>query len=115
MSETEDKRMHIIWLSTVLMIAVAVIVGFFVPQIGFWGGVGVFLLGIGLISLFLMLFMGKRESPIFPICLTAAGAILIINIVLPIFNIGLPWFILVAIAVAVLIIGAILFIIFKKK
>ncbi|MDO5845169.1 MAG: hypothetical protein Q4Q53_08510 [Methanocorpusculum sp.] len=115
MGETEDKRMKIIWLSVVLMIAVSIIVGFFVPAVGFWGGVGIFLLGIGLISLFLVMFMGKRESPIFPICLTAAGAILIINIILPILSIGLPWFILVAIAVAVLVVGAILFIVFKKK
>lgn len=106
--------MHLIWLSTVLMIAVAVILVFLVPQIGFLGGVGVFLIGIGLISLFLLMFMGKRESPIFPAFVAIAGAVLIANILLPMANIMIPWYIVLAIAAVLVVAGLILWIVLKK-
>ncbi|MDU9376412.1 hypothetical protein McpSp1_10260 [Methanocorpusculaceae archaeon Sp1] len=68
MGKTEDKRFQIAWLSVILMLGIAVLVGYL--GTGLLAAAGVFLLGTGLIMIALSLAVGKREPVI-----TGGGAL----------------------------------------
>ncbi|HJJ48400.1 MAG TPA: hypothetical protein O0X39_05375 [Methanocorpusculum sp.] len=114
---TEDKRMYIIWLSVVGMLAVAILLGLLLPNVftSFWMCAGVFLAGVGLIAGILLLFMGKRYVSFFSLFLVVAGIVLILSGVFANLGIVLNPFIMPAIAVLVIVIGLILWIVLGKK
>ncbi|MEA5086385.1 MAG: hypothetical protein VB007_04080 [Methanocorpusculum sp.] len=114
MSDVEDKRMHLIWASVILMLGVSILVTYLVPAVGFWEGAGIFLTGVGVISLFLAMFMGKRVSPVFPLFLILAGVILLVQGLLTTVFPVLTAPILIGAALVIVAAGAILFLILKK-
>ena len=113
---TEDKRMYIIWISVIGMLAIAILLGLLFPAtFSFWMCAGVFLAGIGLIAGLLLLFMGKKYVSFFSAALFIAGILLILGQVLPMFIPGFNALIMVAIAAIVVVIGLILWIVLAKK
>ncbi|MDV0444277.1 hypothetical protein [Methanorbis rubei] len=68
MGNTENKRFQIGWLSVVLMLGIAVLIGHL--GTGLLAAAGVFLLGTGLIMIALSFAVGKKEPVI-----TGAGAL----------------------------------------
>lgn len=114
MSNIEDKRMHLIWASVILMLGVSILVTLLVSAVGFWEGVGIFLAGIGVISFCLLTFMGKPASPVFSLLLVLSGVLLLVQGFLvgmfPI--ITAP--VLIGIALVILAVGAIISIIMRK-
>lgn len=80
MGSLEDKRFQIAWLSVILMLGIAILLGYF--GLGLYAG-GAFLLGLGLIVLALSFGMGKRETlqiGLGGLLAVAGAAILLINI-----------------------------------
>ena len=68
MEKSEDKRFQVAWLSVVLMLGVAILVGYM--GLGLLAAAGVFLLGTGLIMIALSFAVGRKEMLI-----TGAGAL----------------------------------------
>ena len=68
MGKSEDKRFQVAWLSVVLMLGVAILVGYM--GLGLLAAAGVFLLGTGLIMIALSFAVGRKEMLI-----TGAGAL----------------------------------------
>lgn len=114
MSDIEDKRMHLTWASVILMLGVSILAALLVPAIGFFEGLGIFLLGIGVISFLLVMFMGKRGSPVFPLLLALAGLLLLVqgplNTAFPILTAP----VLIVAALVIVAAGAIIFLAMKK-
>lgn len=114
MSDVEDKRMHLIWASVILMLGVSILVTYLVPAVGFWEGTGIFLTGIGVISFFLAMFMGERRSPVFPLLLILAGVLLLVQGLLTTVFPVLTAPVLIGAALVIAAVGAILFLVLKK-
>ncbi|HJJ29398.1 MAG TPA: hypothetical protein O0W87_00145 [Methanocorpusculum sp.] len=114
MSDIEDKRMHLIWASVILMLGVSILAALLVPTIGFWEGLGIFLLGIGAISFALVTFMGKRESPVFPLFLALAGLLLLVQGPLTTTFPILTAPVMIGAALVIVAAGAIIFLVMKK-
>lgn len=114
---TEDKRMYLIWLSVVGMLAIAVLLGLLLPGIftSFWMCAGVFLAGVGLIAGLLLLFMGKRHVSFFSFFLLIAGIILILSGVFANLGIAVNPLVMVAAAVLVIVIGLIIWVVLGKN
>ena len=114
---TEDKRMYIIWLSVVGMLAVAILCGVLLPNVftSFWMCAGVFLAGVGLIAGLLLMFMGKRYVSFFSFFLLLAGIVLILSGVFANLGIELNPFVMPAIAVLIIVIGLIVWIVLGNK
>lgn len=113
---TEDKRMYIIWLSVVGMLAVAILLGALLPQVfTFWMCAGVFLAGVGLIAGILLLFMGKRYVSFFSFFLVLAGIVLILSGVFEKLGIVLPPVVMPAIAVIIIVVGLIIWLVLGNK
>ncbi len=114
MAETEDKRMKLIWAAVVLMAGIAILATLIIPAVGFWEGVGIFLCGIGIISACLLLFMGKRASPVFSLLVVLAGALLLARGLLSGLIPGLSSGVLLGAALVIIAVGAIIMIGMKK-
>ncbi len=114
MTNLEEKRTQLIWAVALLMFGLAIIASIIIPGFGFWEGAGIFLVGTGVVSLLLQLFMGERGSVGFPIFLTIAGLFLLlkswIGSFFPDFGFGF-W---AGIALVIIAVGAILSIVLKK-
>lgn len=111
MGTIEDKRAKLIWASVILMFGVALILTLTVQRIGFWDGAGIFLVGVGAISTILTIFMGKKGSPVFPLLLILAGAVLLANGVLTGWFPSLNFWVIVGIAIVIIAVGSIISII----
>jgi|LSQX01.3.fsa_nt_gb hypothetical protein len=114
MSDVNDKRIHLIWASVILMLGVSILVTYLVPAVGFWEGTGIFLTGIGVISFFLAMFMGERRSPVFPLLLILAGVLLLVQGLLTTVFPVLTAPVLIGAALVIAAVGAILFLVLKK-
>ncbi len=114
MSDVDDKRIHLIWASVILMLGVSILVTVLVPAVGFWEGVGIFLTGIGVISFCLAMFMGERRSPVFPLLLILAGILLLVQGLLTTVFPVLTAPVLIGAALVIAAAGAILFLVLKK-
>lgn len=114
MSDVNDKRIHLIWASVILMLGVSILVTYLVPAVGFWEGTGIFLTGIGVISFFLAMFMGERRSPVFPLLLILAGVLLLVQGLLTTVFPVLTAPVLIGAALVIAALGAILFLVLKK-
>ncbi|HKM41524.1 MAG TPA: hypothetical protein VJY43_03040 [Methanocorpusculum sp.] len=114
MSNVEDKRMHLIWASVILMLGISILTAFLAPGVGFWEAVGIFLTGIGVISVCLVTFMGKRASPVFPLFLVLGGVLLLtqgfLTGIFPILTAP----VMIGAALIIIAVGAILFLVLKK-
>jgi len=114
MSDVEEKRIRLIWASVILMLGVSILVTYLVPAVGFWEGTGIFLTGIGVISFCLAMFMGKRNSPVFPLFLVLAGVLLLVQGLLTTMLPILTTPVLIGAALVIVAAGAIIFLILKK-
>jgi len=114
MSDVEDKRMYLIWASVILMLGVSILVTFLVSAVGFWEGTGIFLTGIGVISFCLVMFMGVRATPVFPLFLVLAGVLLLVQGLLTTMFPILTAPVLIGAALVIAALGAILFLVLKK-
>ncbi|HJJ51734.1 MAG TPA: hypothetical protein O0X55_01160, partial [Methanocorpusculum sp.] len=57
---TSEKKTPLLWAAAVLILGISVIVTTLVPAFGFIEGAGIFLMGFGLASLFIQLFVGEK-------------------------------------------------------
>ena len=114
MSDVEEKRIRLIWASVILMLGISILVTYLVPAVGLLAGAGIFLTGIGVISFCLVMFMGKRKSPVFPLLLILAGILLLVQGLLTgLFPVFSPP-VLTAAAMVIVGAGAILALVLKK-
>ncbi|WP_319378996.1 hypothetical protein [uncultured Methanocorpusculum sp.] len=114
MSDVNDKRIHLIWASVILMLGVSILVTYLVSAVGFWEGVGIFLAGVGVISFCLAMFMGERRSPVFPLLMILAGVLLLVQgLLITVFPV-LTTPVLIGVALVIVALGAILFLVLKK-
>ena len=114
MSDVEEKRIRLIWASVILMLGVSILVTYLVPAVGFWEGTGIFLTGIGVISFCLVMFMGKRNPPVFPLFLVLAGVLHLVQGLLTTMLPILTTPVLIGAALVIVAAGAIIFLILKK-
>lgn len=108
MGNAENKRFQIGWLSVILMLGIAILVG----CVGFWllTATGVFLLGIGLIMVALSFALGTKEPLI-----TGAGVLFaIVGAVLMLLYAGADLMLVLGGALAGIAIAAIAFVAAKK-
>ncbi|ABN06645.1 hypothetical protein Mlab_0471 [Methanocorpusculum labreanum Z] len=114
MSDVEEKRIHLIWASVILMLGISILVTYLVPAVGFWEGTGIFLTGVGVISCCLAMFMGQRRSPVFPLLMILAGVLLLVQGLLTTIFPVISTPVLIGAALVIVAAGAIIFLILKK-
>lgn len=108
MGNAEDKRFQIGWLSVILMLGVAILVGY--AGLGLQAAAGVFLLGTGLIMVALSFAPGKKEPLI-----TGAGMLFaVVGAVLMLLYAGADLMLVLGGALAGIALAAIVYIAAKK-
>ncbi|MCZ0860560.1 MAG: hypothetical protein O0X93_03295 [Methanocorpusculum sp.] len=108
MGNAENKRFQIGWLSVILMLGVAILVGY--AGLGLLAAAGVFLLGIGLIMIALSFALGRKEPLI-----TGAGALFaIIGAVLMLLYAGADLMLVLGGTLAGIALAAIVYVAAKK-
>jgi len=107
--------MGFFWGGALIMLGVAILMGFLFPTIfNFWACAGLFLGGTGVIGIILDLTMQNKNGLWFTIALTVAGLLVLIgNLCGPKVD-ALPW-ILIGIAVVLIGVGIIIRYIIKKE
>jgi len=112
--DADTKKIQLILATTLLMFGLAIILAAIVPTFGFWEGAGIFLIGTGVVSGAIQLFVGEKGPIGFSLFLTIAGLFLMVKAclgtVLPDFG-TLFW---IGIALMIIAIGAIISIVLKK-
>ena len=111
---TSEKKTPLLWAAAVLILGISVIATTLVPALGFIEGAGIFLMGFGLASLFVQLFVGEKGPVGFSLFMIIAGLFLIVKTWLGSF---LPdfgaWF-WIGIALVIIAVGSIISIVLKK-
>ena len=108
MGNAENKRFQIGWLSVILMLGVAILVGY--AGLGLLAAAGVFLLGIGLIMVALSFVLGRKEPLI-----TGAGVLFaVIGAVLMLLYAGADLMLVLGGALAGIALAAIVYVAAKK-
>ena len=110
----DNRRTGIFWGGAVIMLGIAVLLHFLVPEpFGFWACAGIFLAGTGIIGILLDVTMKNGKGLWFSVLLTIAGFLLIIGNVFGSTVDYLPW-ILFAVAIILIGLGILLRYIIKK-
>lgn len=109
-----EKKVPLIWAIALLMAGISVVVTAVVPAFGFWEGAGIFLIGTGVLSTLIQLFVGEKGPIGFSLFMTIAGLFLLVKTwlgsLLPDFG---TWF-WIGIALMIIAVGAIISIVLKK-
>ena len=111
---TTEKKTPLNWACAVLILGISVVLTNLIPGIGFIEGAGIFLMGTGIASLFIQLFVGEKGPIGFSLFMTIAGLFLLVKTILgeilPDFG---TWF-WIGIALVIIAVGSIISIVLKK-
>ncbi len=112
--DNDTKKIQLIWAAGLLMFGLSIVLTAVVPGFGFWEGAGIFLIGTGIISGAIQLFVGEKGPVGFSLFMTIAGLFLLVKTflgsVFPDFG---TWF-WIGIALVIIAVGAIISIVLKK-
>ena len=109
-----EKKVPLIWAAALLMLGISVILTTVIPAFGFFEGAGIFLMGTGLISLLIQLFVGEKGPIGFSLFMTIAGLFLLVKTWLGMFLPDFGTWFWIGIALVIIAVGSIISIVLKK-
>lgn len=112
--ENNEKKVPLIWATALLMAGISVILISLIPAFGFWEGAGIFLIGTGLMTTIIQLFVGEKGPIGFSLFMMIAGLFLLVKTLLSSVLPELGTWFWIGIALVIIAVGAIVSIVLKK-